>query len=48
MDGPRDSNTEWNESARERKILHDTAYMWNLKRNDRNKFVYKTEANSQT
>ena len=30
MDGPRDCQTEWSKSDRERQILYDIAYMWNL------------------
>ena len=32
MDGPRDCNTEWSKSDRERQISYDIAYMWNLKK----------------
>ena len=32
MDGPRDYHTEWSKSDRERQILYDTAYMWNLRK----------------
>ena len=35
-------------SQTERGILYDISYMWNLKRNDTNEFVYKTEIDSQT
>ena len=31
MDGPRDCHTEWSKSEREREILYDIPYMWNLK-----------------
>ena len=31
MNGPRDCHTEWNKSERERQVLHNIAYMWNLK-----------------
>ena len=34
-------------SDRERQI-HDIAYMWNLKKNDTNELIYKTETGSQT
>ena len=30
--GPRDYHTEWSKSDRERQILYDITYMWNLKR----------------
>ena len=33
---------------RERQIPFDIAYMWNLKKNDANKLIYKTETDSQT
>ena len=29
-DGPRDCHTEWSKSEREREILYDIPYMWNL------------------
>ena len=35
-------------SDRERQIPYDIAYMWNLKRNDTNELIYKTETDSQT
>ena len=31
MDGPTDSHIEWGKSDRERHILYDITYMWNLK-----------------
>ena len=48
MDGPRDCQTEWSKSDREREIKYDIAYMQNLKRNDTNELIYKTETDSQT
>ena len=33
---------------RERKTSYDTSYKQNLKRNDANEFIYKTETESQT
>ena len=30
MDGTRDSHTKWNKSERERQILYDITYFWNL------------------
>ena len=33
---------------REREIAYDIPYMWNLKRDDTNELIYKTEAESQT
>ena len=47
MDGTREYHTEWSKSNRERQILYDITYMWNLK-NNTNKFVYEVEADSQT
>ena len=47
LDGPRDYHTKWSKSDRERQILYDITYMWNLK-NNTNKLVYKTETDSQT
>ena len=47
MDGPRDYHTKWSKSERDRKILYDITFMWNLK-NDTNELIYKTEADSQT
>ena len=32
MDGPRDDHTKWSKPDRERQILYDIAYTWNLKR----------------
>ena len=34
MDGPRDCQTEWNKSDRERETSNNIAYKWNLKKND--------------
>ena len=48
MDGLRDCHTEWSKSDREGEILHNTPYIWNLKRNDTNELTYKTERDSQT
>ena len=42
MDAPRDFHTEWSKSDREREI-YDIAYMWKLKRNDKNEHTHKTE-----
>ena len=47
MDGPRDCHAEWSKSEREREILCDIAYLQNLKRNDINELIYKTETDSQ-
>ena len=48
MDGPRECHTEWSKSATERQISYDIAYVWNLKKNDTNELIYKTETDSQT
>ena len=48
MDGPRDCHTEWSKSDREREISYDITYLQNLKRNDTNERIYKTEMDSQT
>ena len=32
MDEPRDCHTKWSKWDRERQILYDIAYMWNLKK----------------
>ena len=47
MDGPRNYNTKWNKSERERQIPYDTIYVWRL-RYDTNGFIYETETDSQT
>ena len=46
MDGPREYHTKWSKSHRERQILYDITYMWNLK-NNKYESIYKTEADSQ-
>ena len=43
MHGPRESRIEWSKSDREGEIAYDSLYMWNLKRNDTNKLMDKTE-----
>ena len=48
MVGPGDYHTEWSKSDREREILYDMPYMWNLKRSDTDELIYKTETDSQT
>ena len=42
MNGPRDCYTECSMSDREREILYDIPYMWNLKINATNELAYKT------
>ena len=32
MDGPRDYHIKWSKSDRERQILYDTTYMWDIKK----------------
>ena len=46
MDGLRKCHTEWSQSDNEGEIPSDTPYMWNLKRNDINELMYKTETDS--
>ena len=46
VDGHRDDHTKWSKSDRERQILYDITYMWNLKYT--NELIYKTEIDSQT
>ena len=41
MDGLGRHYAKWNKSDRERQILYDITYMWNLK-NTTNEFIYKT------
>ena len=45
MDGPSECHTEWNKL--EKGKYHDTPYTWNLKRNDTNEPIYKTETHRQ-
>ena len=45
MDGPRDCHTNWNKSERERQVLHNITYLWNLKY-DANELICKTEIDS--
>ena len=45
MDGPKDYHIKWIKSDRERQILYDISYMWNLK-NDTNELINKTETDS--
>ena len=48
MDGPRDFHTEGSKSDREGEIAYDIPYIQNLKRNDTNEFIYKTETDLQS
>ena len=42
MDGLEGHYAKWNRSDRERQILYDITYMWNVK-NSTNELIYKTE-----
>ena len=42
MDGPRDNDTKWSKSERERQIPYNITYMWNRKQ-DTNEHVSKIE-----
>ena len=46
MDGPGDCHTEGIKSDSE--VSYDITYMQNLKRNDTDELIYKTERDSQT
>ena len=46
MDGL-DCHTKWSKLDREGKIKHGILYMHNLKRNDTNELIYRTETDSQ-
>ena len=46
MDGPREYHAKWSKSDRERKILYNITYMWNLKINT-DESIYKAETESQ-
>ena len=43
MDRPREYHTKWSKSDRERQIVYDVTYMWNLKNN-----TNENETDSQT
>ena len=45
MDGLREYRTNWSKSYRERQILYDVTYMWNLK-NNTDEPIYKTKTDS--
>ena len=45
MDGPRDDQTKWSKSDRERQISYNITHMWNLiLKKGTNELIYKTEA----
>ena len=46
MDEPRDCYIEWSKSDRKRQISYNSIYMQNLKKNDTNELIYKTEIDS--
>ena len=43
-DGPRDCHTEWTKSDREGEILYGILFIWNLKRNNTNELICKTDS----
>ena len=43
MGGPRDYHIKWNRSDRERQLSHDIVSIWNLKINNINELIYKTD-----
>ena len=45
MDGPKDYYNKWSKLDREKQVLYDITYMWDLKC-DINKLIYNTEAGS--
>ena len=47
MDRPRGYHTKWNKPDRERQILCDITYIWNLKY-EISELIYETETDSQT
>ena len=44
-DGPRDYHTKWSKKERERQVLCDIIYLWNLKHGT-NELIYETEMDS--
>ena len=42
LDGSRECHTEWSKSDRDGELSCDVPYMWSLKRNDTNEYIYKT------
>ena len=47
MDATRDSHTKWSKSGRDRQILYNITYMWNLK-DGPNEPIHNTETDLQT
>ena len=47
MDGPNDYHTKWSKSKKERQIIQDITYMWNLKYYI-DELIYETETDSDT
>ena len=47
LDGPRDCHTEWSKSAREKQILYNITYMWNVE-NYTDELICKAEIEIQT
>ena len=45
MDGPRDDDTKWSKSERERQIPYDISYMWNLT-DYTNEHIYQAKTDS--
>ena len=43
MDVTGDYQTKWSKPERKRQISSDVAYIWNLKKNDTDELIYKTE-----
>ena len=48
MDGPKNYHTKCSKPAKGKQISYDIAYVWNLKKNDTNELMYKTEMDPQT
>ena len=48
MNEPGGHHTKWSKSGRKRQVSYDITYMQNLKKNDTNEFISKTETGSQT
>ena len=48
MDGPKDYHAKWSKPDRERQVLYDITYTWNLKKKDKNELIYKTDIGPKT